>query len=116
MSIIAIEGMKFHAFHGCLPEELVTGNTFIVDLYIETDTTKAEESDDLNDTIDYAAAYNLVKQEMGIPSKLLEHLGRRILNAIKNTFENVEFAEVKVSKMNPPINGQAESVSVNLSV
>lgn len=114
MSTIAIEGMKFHAFHGCLPEEQLTGNTFIVDLYIKTDTTKAEESDDLNDTIDYVAAYNLVKQEMEIPSKLLEHLGRRILNAIKDTFEKVEFAEVKVSKMNPPINGQAESVSVSI--
>ena len=116
MSTISIEGMKFHAYHGCIPEEQVTGNTFIVDLYIETDTTKAEESDDLNDTIDYAAVYLLIKQEMQIPSKLIENAGRRILNSVKAKFPEVESAKVKVKKLNPPIEGQIESVSIGLSV
>ena len=41
MSTITIEGMEFHAYHGCLPEEAITGNTFIVDVYLETDTCHA---------------------------------------------------------------------------
>ena len=114
MSYISIEGMKFHAFHGCMKEEQVIGNTYVVDLYLEADTAKAEQSDDLADTTDYAEAFNIVKKEMEIPSKLLEHVGRRILEAIKKSFPEVESAELKVAKMNPPINGQAESVSVTL--
>ena len=114
MSTIAIEGMTFRAYHGCMEEEQVIGNTFVVDLYLESDTEKAELSDDLNDTTDYAEAYNIVKREIEIPSKLLEHVGRRILDAVKGSFPEVESIELKVSKMNPPINGQADSVSVTL--
>ena len=114
MSTIAIEGMSFRAYHGCMEEEQVIGNTFVVDLYLEADTAKAEQSDALNDTTDYAEVYNIVKREMEIPSKLLEHVGRRILDAIKKNFPEVESAEIKVAKMNPPINGQAESVSVTI--
>ena len=114
MSTIAIEGMTFRAYHGCMEEEQVIGNTFVVDLYLEADTEKAELSDDLNDTTDYAEAYNIVKREIEIPSKLIEHVGRRILDAVKGSFPEVESIELKVSKMNPPINGQADSVSVTL--
>ncbi len=116
MSTISIEGMTFHAFHGCLPEEMVTGNTFIVDVYLDTDTTKAEKSDDLNDTVNYSTVYETVKNEMIINSKLLEHVGRRILNAVKAEFPEIESAKVKVAKMNPPINGQVERVSVSLKL
>ena len=114
MSTIAIEGMTFHAYHGCMEEEQVTGNTFIVDLYMEVGTAKAEHSDNLNDTTDYAEAFNIVKREMEKPSKLLEHAGRRILNAIKKNFPDIKSAEVKVAKLNPPVSGQVESVSVTI--
>jgi dihydroneopterin aldolase len=115
MGIIAIEGMEFHAYHGCFEEEQLIGTKFIIDLYFETDTSKAEASDQLADTINYAAAFQLVKTEMDVSSKLLEHVGRRILNSLKQTYPQIEWAEVKVSKMNPPLGGQMESVSVIIS-
>ncbi|MBC8488070.1 MAG: dihydroneopterin aldolase [Bacteroidetes bacterium] len=114
MSTISIEGMEFHAYHGCLPEEQVIGNKFIIDLYIETDTSKAEESDNLEDTVNYSEVYNLVKKEMDIKSKLLEHVGRRILNSLKTNLSQVEDARLKVSKMNPSLGGPAENVSLTL--
>lgn len=114
MSTISIEGMEFHAYHGCLPEEQVIGNKFIIDLYIETDTSKAEESDNLEDTVNYSEVYNLVKKEMDIKSKLLEHIGRRILNSLKINLSQIEYARLKVSKMNPSLGGQVESVSLTL--
>ncbi len=112
MSTITIEGMEFHAFHGCLPEEAITGNTFIIDVYLETDTSKAEKSDDLNDTVNYSTVYEIVNNEMAINSKLLEHVGRRILNSLQSKLPEIEYAEVKVSKKNPPIGGQVEHVSL----
>jgi len=114
MGTIAIEGMVFHAFHGCMKEEQQIGNTFIVDLFLEADTAKSEQSDNLNDTVDYSKAFDIVKKEMEVPSKLIEHVGRRILEAIKKQFLEVESVEVKIAKKSPPINGQAESVSITL--
>lgn len=115
MGVIAIEGMEFHAYHGCFEEEQIIGTKFIVDLYFETNTSKAEESDQLIDTINYADVFQLVKAEMEKVSKLLEHVGKRILNSLKHGYPQVEWAEVKVSKMNPPLGGQMESVSVTIS-
>ena len=107
--------MEFHAFHGCLPEEAITGNTFIVDVYLEADTSKAEKTDDLNDTVNYSTVYGIVKDEMTINSKLLEHVGRRILDSLQTKLPEIEFAEVKVAKKNPPIGGQVGHVSLIMS-
>ncbi|MCD4772042.1 MAG: dihydroneopterin aldolase, partial [Bacteroidales bacterium] len=74
MSQISLNGMKFFAYHGCFEEEQVIGTNFIVDLEIETDTSKSEETDELSDTINYQEVYLLVKKEMEQNSKLLEHV------------------------------------------
>jgi len=115
MSTIAIENMEFHAFHGCFKEEQIIGNTFIVDVYIDTDTKEAELSDDLVHTINYANVYELVKKEMLIKSKLLEHVGKRIMDAIEQAYPQIDAIELKISKMNPPIGGKVESVSLTLN-
>ncbi|MCB2221499.1 MAG: dihydroneopterin aldolase [Bacteroidetes bacterium] len=115
MGTIALEGMEFHAFHGCFAEEQMTGNTFFVDIYIETNTTSAEESDNLHETVNYAEIYELIKEEMAIKSNLLEHVGKRIINAIKQRFIQIESMELKVSKMNPPIGGKVDNVSIILT-
>ena len=114
MAWIALEQMEFLAYHGCFTEEQVIGTRFMIDLYIETDTSKAELSDDLNDTINYQSVYKVVKNEMQIPSKLLEHLGRRILTSVFTRFPKISYAKIKISKLNPALGGKIGSVSVNL--
>lgn len=114
MAKISLNGMEFHAFHGCFKEEQIIGNNFIVDLSFKTDTLKPELSDDLRDTIDYSKVYKIVKNEMEITSKLLEHVARRILKGIIQTFPQISFAELTVSKMNPPVGGKVERVSVTI--
>ena len=115
MATIALEGMEFHAYHGCFAEEQVTGNTFYVDIYFDTDTSMAEDSDDLTETVNYAEVYEIIKAQMEIKSKLLEHVGKRIIDAITKRFPEVETIELKVSKMNPPIGGKVDNVSVFLN-
>lgn len=114
MAKISINGMEFHAFHGCFKEEQMIGNTFIVDVCLETNTTEAEESDDLRKTVNYAFVYELVKKEMEITSRLIEHVARRILDSIIMTFPQITSAELKVSKMNPPVGGKVDRVMVTL--
>jgi 7,8-dihydroneopterin aldolase/epimerase/oxygenase len=114
MSTISIEGMEFYAYHGCFAEEQLIGTRFVVDLFLETDTTKAEQTDDLKSTINYLEVYQLVKKEMEINSKLLEHVGRRILDTVQLNYPSVTYARVKVRKMNPPLGGKMDFVSLTL--
>lgn len=114
MAIIEIEGMEFYAYHGHFDVEKIAGNRFLVNLKIETGNLKAQMTDRLEDTLDYQKAYLAVKEEMSVPSDLLENVCQRIINRIKATFPEVKKVMVKVSKMNPPMGGQIEKVSVSL--
>ena len=115
MGLIQIEGMEFYSFHGHYKEERIVGNKFLVDLAIETDMQKPAESDNLKDAVNYQHAYQIVKQEMERKSHLLEHIARRILDALYSELKGISRATVKVSKMNPPMGGKIQSVSVTLS-
>ncbi len=103
--IIELEGMEFHAFHGCLEKERKEGNTFVVDFHAETEMKKAVKTDQLNKTIDYGRIYDIVAEQMAIPSNLLENVAGRILEAISKEFKEIRFCKVRVSKKNPPVNG-----------
>jgi dihydroneopterin aldolase len=114
MSVISIEGMEFFAYHGCFKEEQVIGTKFRIDLFLEVDTSNAEKSDNLKDTVNYQSVFQLVKKEMETPSKLLEHVGRRVLDRIKKEFPHVEHARIKIRKLNPPLGGKMDFVSLEL--
>lgn len=115
MGIIEIEGMEFYAYHGCFKEEQVVGNRFLVDIYIETDTTKPEKTDNIVDALNYQRVYEIISEEMELKSHLLEHIGRRVLDRLNKDFSEIIKAKIKVSKMNPPMGGQIEKVSVTLT-
>ena len=115
MSVISIEGMEFFAYHGCFKEEQVIGTKFRIDLFMEVDTSAAEHSDQLKDTVNYQSVFLLVKKEMETPSKLLEHVGRRILDRIKQEFSEVVHARIKIRKLNPPLGGKMDFVSLELN-
>ena len=113
MGQIRLNGMEFYAYHGCYREEQLTGNHFVVDITMDYDMEKASDSDDLCDALNYAEAYELVKQEMAIRSQLLEHLCSRILDRLFERFPQLIDATISVAKLNPPIGGQMQSVSVS---
>ena len=115
MSIISIEGMEFFAYHGCFKEEQVIGTKFRIDLFLNVDTSAAEKSDQLQDTVNYQSVFQLVKKEMETTSKLLEHVGRMILLSINEQFPTVEHARIKIRKLNPPLGGKMDFVSLELS-
>jgi dihydroneopterin aldolase len=82
---------------------------------MEVDTSAAERSDQLKDTVNYQSVFQLVKKEMETPSKLLEHVGRRILDRVKQEFSEVVHARIKIRKLNPPLGGKMDFVSLELS-
>jgi dihydroneopterin aldolase len=114
MGEIHLEDMEFYAFHGHFKEEQIVGNRFLVNLTLKTHMEQAGESDNLEDALNYQTAYEIVQQEMDKKSHLLEHIARRILDALYKRFDNLEHARIKVSKMNPPMGGKMNSVSVTM--
>lgn len=115
MARIELTNMQFYANHGCFDQERAIGTHFRVDMCFETDSRRAEVSDNIDDTVSYLDVYQVVKNEMAEPSHLLEHVGRRMCDAVMTRFSKIERVTVKVSKMNPPLGGCLESVSVELS-
>jgi dihydroneopterin aldolase len=115
MGLISISGMEFFAYHGCFAEEQIIGNKFIVDLEFFSNTENAELSDDLSKTVNYQKVYGIVKAEMEIKSKLLEHVARRILDSLYKNFPLIGSTKITVSKLNPPVGGKVDKVSVSLT-
>ena len=115
MGLIQLENMEFYAFHGHFKEEQIVGNKFLVDVTIDTDLEKPAKSDRLEDTLNYQKIYQIVRFEMTKKSHLLENIASRILDALYSTFSTIRSATVKISKLNPPIGGKMDCVSVTLT-
>ena len=106
--------MKFHAFHGVMEEERIIGGTFLADISYDLETD-AVETDNIEDTISYAEVFDIVKAEMQKPSNLIEHVAGRIMKVVKSKFPQMDNTTVKISKLNPPVNGEAGKASVSIN-
>jgi len=114
MGIIKVQNIRVYAYHGCLVEEGKIGSDYRVDVKVKADLSKSAKTDELSDTVDYVHLNKIVKEEMAIRSKLLEHVADRILDRILEEIPMVKIANVSVSKINPPIGGNVESVAVKM--
>ena len=115
MGIIKVENIRVFAYHGCLKEETKIGSNYRVDLKVEADLQTSAKSDRLSDTVDYVLLNRIIKEEMLKPSYLLETDCRRILDRIFNEDRLVNKATVCVSKLNPPISGDVECVTIKMT-
>lgn len=115
MSLLRLSGMEFHAYHGCYESERRDGNRFIVDFECEYDMERAARSDALEDAVNYAKIYDIIKEQMSVPSNLIENVAFRILRAVRLSFPGLERASVTVSKCNPPLGGTCGSSSVTMT-
>ena len=115
MGKVRLDNIRLFAFHGCLKEEGVIGSDYRVDLEVQADLDPASRTDRLSDTVDYVVLHGIVKEEMALRSHLLETVGARILDRIFQEVKAVEKAEVSISKINPPIGGDVQQVTVVLN-
>jgi dihydroneopterin aldolase len=112
MGSIKLKNIKIFAYHGCMDEEGRIGSDYRVDLKVKGDLSLSAKTDALKDTIDYVHLNRIVKEEMAIRSKLLETVAERILNRVLEELLLVQKVTVDVSKINPPIGGNVEKVTV----
>jgi len=111
---IILEGMTFYAFHGYYEEERKAGNRFIVDVKIKTEISETIDFDNLDNTINYEVVYKIVKSQMVESSKLLEQVGRNIVDEIYNNWSAIDSVEVSISKLSPPVGGPCNKAKVTL--
>jgi dihydroneopterin aldolase len=114
MGTIKLQNIRTFSYHGCLEEEAKIGSDYRVDLEIKTDLRKSAQTDELKDTVDYVLLNRIVKEEMAIRSKLLEHVASRIITRIFKEIPAVSRIVLGVSKLNPPIGGDVEAVTVEM--
>ncbi|MBK8498980.1 MAG: dihydroneopterin aldolase [Flavobacteriales bacterium] len=114
MGVIAVNGIRVYAYHGCLPEEARIGGQYRVDIKVNGDFATAELTDELKDTIDYGRMTAIVTEEMSCRSKLVEHVARRILDALKREWPGAFRFEVGVTKERPPVNGDVQQVEYRI--
>ena len=95
--------IRLYAYHGVLPQEEKVGNWFTVQLMVTYPFENAMAPDDLTDTISYADLADIIKSEMAIPSKLLEHVAGRIINALQTRYPQITAGKITITKENPPI-------------
>ncbi|WP_242130992.1 dihydroneopterin aldolase [Aestuariivivens marinum] len=114
MGIIKVENIRVFAYHGCLKEETKIGSDYRVDLEVKANLQPSAKSDDLRDTVDYVFLNRIIKEEMNKPSHLLETVCRRILDRIFSEDKLIIKAVISVSKLNPPIGGDVEQVTVKM--
>jgi dihydroneopterin aldolase len=114
-SLITVEGIESYAYHGCLDEEAIIGGKYSVDVYVEADVSKSFVTDHLHDTVDYSMITDVVLKEMAVRSKLIEHVAKRILDALVQHIKEFEKISVRVTKFHPPVNGNVEKTGIFIS-
>lgn len=111
---IVLRDIRLYAYHGCLAEEAEIGSAYRVEVSVEGDLGKAARSDDLGDTLDYSRLNEIVRAEMAIRSRLLEHVAKRILDRIGRELQGVQRADLQIAKLNPTLSGAVGSAAVIL--
>lgn len=113
-SYVCLNNMRFHAYHGVLPQERVTGGEYVVNIRACCPLDVAVKSDNVADTVNYAELLEIINKEMQKPSCLLENVAGRIGESIFKAFPQISNIDVSVAKINPPMSADIESASVEL--
>lgn len=113
-SKIYLRNVRFHAFHGVLPQEGIVGNDYLVNLVLDYDFSSAMKTDDLQGTLNYAEVYQKVREEMAVPSKLLEHVAGRIAHRLFSNFPEIQKLQLSITKVNPPMGADSDGAGVEV--
>ena len=113
-SKIYLRNVRFHAFHGVLPQEGIVGNDYLVNLVLDYDFSSALKTDNLEGTLNYAEVYQKVREEMAVPSKLLEHVAGRIAHRLFSDFPEIQKLQLSITKVNPPMGADSDGAGVEV--
>ena len=111
-SYIVLNNLVFYAYHGVNPQEQVVGNEYHIHLKLKVNFLKAAQTDDVEKTVNYAEVFEVIKEEMLKPSKLLENVAWRICEKLFQEFDLIDEIALKLGKRNPPMGADIDGSGV----
>ncbi len=111
---IDLQGMEFHAFHGCYDLEQRVGNRFEVTLSITTELGDVAAHDAVEEAVNYLTVYEIVRERMTVTQRTIERVAMNIIEALHAHFPAVRHVRCTVAKLAPPLGGKIARVSVTL--
>ena len=112
---VELRDVHLYAHHGVIPQEREIGAWFTIDIALEMNDSSCSESDLIEGTVSYADVYDILRQEMSMPSNLLEHVCNRISRRLYDNFCQVAAIEITLCKDTPPMGGDRLKAAVTLS-
>ena len=113
-SFVVLRGVRLRAFHGVLPQEGRVGATFLVNMRVGCSMERAMSTDEVSDALNYATLYEVVRSEMAVPSRLLEHVAGRIARAVFRAFPTALSIDLEIIKENPPMGADCAGAGVEI--
>lgn len=112
---IRVRGLRALGVHGALPEEQTRAQPFEIDLDVRLDLSRPGATDDLDDTVDYAALCDATLRVVATERyRLMEALAARIASVV-GTDDRVTEVRVVVSKLRPPVAVDLASAGVEIT-
>lgn len=112
---IAIDRLRLRAFHGVGEQERRNGNIFEVSVsLVYPPALKAVTTDNVDDTLNYANAVDIIKETMSQPSDLLEHVAGRIHSALMTAYPSIESGTISITKLAPPVSAELSGATFTL--
>jgi dihydroneopterin aldolase len=113
-SYVYLRNLRFKAYHGVMEQERIAGNDYVVNLRIKYPMEQAMLSDDVEDTLNYANVFEIISQEMSVPSNLLERVAYRICDRLFRKYTSIEALDIDLRKENPPMGADCDGAGVEL--
>jgi dihydroneopterin aldolase len=107
---IELRNLQFYSFHGLYEEEKKSGGEFVVDVWAKF---PAEDHilTSIDETVNYAALFEIIKKEMDQPRELLETIAQSIAEKIYAKYNVIKEVEIRIEKKKAPIAGLNGSVA-----
>ena len=116
MDTIKIKGLRLFAYHGVNPEEKRDGQTFVLDLRLGADLSRARRSDRLEDTVNYAAVVKAVRAAFTAQSfDLIERAAQAVCDAVLEGFPQVEEVSLLLQKPEAPVSAEFDYMAVEIT-
>jgi dihydroneopterin aldolase len=98
---LLFNSIKLYGYHGIHKEEALVGTFFIVSIKAVLKADFATELPNLENSVNYEALYNVLKNTFSQREDLIETVALNIYEALKKQFQQVEKWRVGIEKQNP---------------
>ena len=115
MDQIIIKDLEIFGYHGVFEEEAFLGQNFIVTAVLNLSTRKAGKTDDLQQSLDYGVACQMIEKIVKTERyQLIERLAEEIAEQLLLTFSLLQSVDITVKKPWAPVLMPMDTVAVTI--